>query len=120
MNDKFKIKKLIDGPLSVWVVDGGQVRDEVYIDFIAGGHGYVYDFIPKDEIWIDNDTDKDEIPFVLLHELVERYCMSTDKGCSYEEAHDVANTFEGTFRQHPEALADTLEAVLAEEEAKGA
>ena len=42
----------------------------------------VYNFIPKNEIWIDDDLYKKEIPFVLIHELHERWLMS--KGWKYD------------------------------------
>ena len=47
-------KKLENG-VSVWIVSGRLVRSLFDIDFTAGGHDYVYEFVPENEIWIDND-----------------------------------------------------------------
>ncbi len=74
---KYSTKKL-----KVWIVDGKAVRDIFFLDFTQGGHGYVYDFIPKNEIWIDDDVEPDELKFVLLHELHERNLMA--RGWCYD------------------------------------
>jgi hypothetical protein len=74
---KYSTKKI-----KVWIVSGELVRDLFFIDFTEGGHGYVYSFIPKDEIWLDDDLEPDEIKFVLLHELHERNLMA--KGWCYD------------------------------------
>ena len=40
---------------SVWIVNGRLVRSVFDIDFTAGGHDYVYEFVPENEVWIDDD-----------------------------------------------------------------
>ena len=70
----------------IWLIDGELVRDWFYIDFTAGGHHLVYPWIPYNEIWIDDDIEEVEVPFVLLHEYVERNFMSN--GDSYSIAHN--------------------------------
>ncbi len=42
------------------------------IDFTAGGHDYVYEFVPENEVWIDDDIAEAERGYVLVHELHER------------------------------------------------
>lgn len=64
-------KKLENG-VSVWVVNGRLVRSVFDIDFTAGGHDHVYEFVPEDEVWIDDAITEKERGFVLLHELHER------------------------------------------------
>jgi hypothetical protein len=76
------LKKYSTNKLKIWVVSGEKVRDLFFLDFTEGGHGYVYPFIPQDEVWIDDDVEPDEIKFVLLHELHERNLMK--KGWCYD------------------------------------
>jgi hypothetical protein len=83
--EKIKIKqieKYSNDNVKAWIVNGELVRDFFYLDFTEGGHGYVYNFIPKDEVWIDDDISSKELKFVLLHELHERNLMS--KGWCYD------------------------------------
>ena len=83
---KILLKNIND--LSVWLVDGELVRDWWNVDFTEGGHDLVYEFIPPNEIWIDDDLDLEEQDFVILHEITERNLMF--KGCPYHKAHQVA------------------------------
>jgi len=71
-----------------YLVDGEIVRDFFYEDFTEGGHGYVYNWIPKDEIWIDDDVSEEERTDVMLHESFERELMIG--GETYLEAHKAA------------------------------
>lgn len=86
----------------VYLVDGEIVRDIYKTDYIEGGHGYVYEWIPKDEIWIDSKMRPDEIPIILLHEFVERTLMKS-RHVPYARAHDAALRVEfrhrGMFRK---------------------
>jgi hypothetical protein len=90
---KYSTKKV-----KVWIVDGEAVRGLFYVDFTEGGHGYVYDFIPKDEVWIDDDIEPDEIKFVLLHEMHERALMA--KGMKYDPSHASSSKIEYFCRKH--------------------
>lgn len=96
-----------DSNLDVWIVDGRLVRSGFDVEFTEGGHDRVYDYVPHNEVWIDNDLLAAERPFVLLHELHERNLMV--KGEPYEEAHADANKSELYFRHHPDELARGLE-----------
>ncbi len=98
---KYSTKKV-----RVWIVGGELVRDLFFLDFTEGGHGYVYSFIPKNEVWIDDDIEPDEIKFVLLHELHERSLMS--KGMKYEPAHKISSKIEYYCRKHPKELDQEL------------
>lgn len=73
-------------PITVWVVDGEEVRDLYKTDFILGGHGYVYPWIPKDEIWIEERTEPEEQPYIIIHELKEFNLMKYDN-LEYNQAH---------------------------------
>jgi hypothetical protein len=46
-------KKLENG-VSVWIVNGRLVRSLFDIDFTEGGHDHVYEFVPENEVWIDD------------------------------------------------------------------
>jgi hypothetical protein len=98
-------KKLEDG-LSVWIVDGRLVRSVFDIDFTEGGHDYVYEFVPENEVWIDNDVVHKERGYVLLHELHERNIMS--KGTPYSKAHMESSKIELQCRHNPDELHDAL------------
>ncbi len=81
----------------VWIVDGDKVRNLYKTDFVEGGHGYVYPWVPKDEIWIDDDVKSAEWPFILHHEYVEYGLMKG--GMLYEPAHAIAAENEYKMRQ---------------------
>jgi 8-oxo-dGTP pyrophosphatase MutT (NUDIX family) len=91
----------------VYLVDGEFVRDHHDSDFTQGGNGFRYRFIPRDEIWVDDDTPHHEIPYVVQHE-----CQESEKmlaGESYEHAHDEAKRTEDKERH-----ADPVEMTKAE------
>lgn len=69
-------------------VKGAVVRRYLDPKFLLGGHGYVYDYIPKNEVWIDDAQDKREMKYSLTHELYEANLMK--KGMDYNSAHDFA------------------------------
>ena len=100
-------KKLENGP-SVWIVNGRLVRSVFDIDFTAGGHDYVYEFVPENEIWIDNDIEESERGYVLLHELHERNRMA--QALPYSKAHAESSRIEYRCRHHPDELHDRLAA----------
>lgn len=86
--------------LKVWIVNGELVRDLFFVDYTEGGHDKVYSFIPRGEVWLDDDLSQKEIKFVLLHELHERHLMS--EGLEYHKAHRSASHIEYFCRHHPE------------------
>ncbi|MGP8153679.1 MAG: hypothetical protein ACLQBQ_05985 [Smithella sp.] len=98
-------KKLENG-VSVWIVNGRLVRSVFDIDFTAGGHDHVYEFVPENEVWIDDDIEEKERGFVLLHELHERNRM--EEGLPYSKAHNESSSLEFRCRHHPDELHDAL------------
>lgn len=98
-------KKLENG-LSVWIVVGRLVRSGFDIDFTAGGHDYVYEFVPENEVWIDNDIAEAERGYVLVHELHERRLMAS--GWPYSKAHADSSRLELRCRRHPDELHHAL------------
>jgi hypothetical protein len=101
-----RLWKALDNGVHVWIVLGRQVRSVFDIDFTAGGHDYVYEFVPENEVWIDDDVQEDERGYVLLHELHERNRMAT--GWPYQKAHAESSRLEHHCRQHPDELHDAL------------
>jgi len=93
--------------VEVWLVDGDVVRDCFKTDFVEGGHGYVYPWVPNNEIWLEDSIDPPERMTVLLHEYVELVKMRDD-GWDYPEAHDLAGQKEFEYRQrHRKDSGDT-------------
>jgi len=76
-----KLLKNYKGKIKIWIVRGDLVRSIFFIDFTEGGHDKVYGFVPKNEIWLDDDLSAKERKFVLLHEIHERNLMT--KGWPY-------------------------------------
>lgn len=88
--------------LKIWLVDGKMVRNFFFVEYAEGGHDKVYDFIPENEIWIDEILSPEEIKFIIFHELRERNLML--KGKEYQEAHKSATLAEDYYRDYPEQL----------------
>jgi hypothetical protein len=117
------LKEYSNDKIKVWIVNGEAVRDMFFLDFVEGGHGYVYPFIPKDEIWIDDDVEPNEIKFVLLHEAHERnlmkkgWCYDIDTpenlktGTIKKGAHPDSSRIEYFCRYHPK---ETKKMIMAE------
>ena len=100
--------KRLENGISVWVVNGRLVRSAFDVDFTAGGHDHVYEFVPTATIWIDDAIEEIERGYVLLHELHERNLM--DKGTPYNKAHIDSSRLEFRCRHHPDELHDALTA----------
>jgi hypothetical protein len=101
-----RLWKVLENGVSVWIVDGRLVRSVFDIDFTAGGHDFVYEFVPQNEVWIDDAIVETERPYVLLHELHERHLMAA--GWHYSEAHAESSRLEYRFRHHPDELHSAL------------
>lgn len=92
--------------ISIWIVNGRLVRSVFDIDFTEGGHDYVYEFVPENEVWIDDAIMEAERGYVLLHELHERNRMA--KGVPYDKAHAESSRLEYHCRHHPDELHNKL------------
>lgn len=91
----------------IFAVDGKWVRDNLSIIFGHGGHGYVHEFIPLDEIWIathhydenkwskcgcnkgNEPVSKDYFDSCIVHE-IEEFNLMKDDGKPYWPAHQEA------------------------------
>ena len=96
------------GKLRIYLVDGKWVREHKHIDFVHGGHDVVYpDFVDPWEVWLDDTLLKNEIPYVMWHELYERRRMSRD-GLDYNTAHDLASKYELEWRHGKKGFKQAL------------
>lgn len=84
------------GSIKVYIIDGKWARREKDIDFTDGGTNAKYDWIPKGEVWIDNGQEKDEIDYVIMHEMTEYRLMN--RGFDYDHGHEEANRAEMPYR----------------------
>jgi hypothetical protein len=84
---------------TIWAVDGEALRNSLDIDFVAGGNPARYNYVPEDEIWVENNiTPKKWAAPVIVHEACE--CIFMWVGMmSYTRAHDEANKIETKMRQ---------------------
>lgn len=89
--------------VAVWVVDGAAVRREIFPDFGLSGNGFAYNFIPKNEIWIDAQITCEETEFSIASELHERELMK--KGQRYDEAYERALNTAADMRNRSRRLA---------------
>lgn len=89
------------GEVEVWIVDGNLVRSYYKTDYTEGGHGHVYPWVPKPQIWIDDGVDRREIPFIVSHEYLERRLMR-DAGLEYDPAHEICSQVEFCLRKRQE------------------
>jgi hypothetical protein len=87
------------GPVEVWLVDGNLVRSHYKTDYTEGGHGYVYPWVPRPEIWVEDGVDHRELPYITAHEYLERRLMR-DAGLEYDPAHEVCSTVEFDLRKN--------------------
>jgi len=81
------------GEKKVYAIDGDEVKVKHTMDFVEGGNGMVYDFIPRDEIWVDARMEPQDWTHIAFHEAVESLLME-ERGLGYDEAHAQANSLE--------------------------
>jgi hypothetical protein len=96
---------------NIWIVDGNQVRLNIFSSFLYGGNEQRYPFNPKGEIWIDNAISCEEYYLTLAHELNERHLMAKF-GWKYITAHDSSLSLEQTIRHTNERICREHEASL--------
>ncbi|MFH1402524.1 MAG: hypothetical protein ABIG87_02765 [Patescibacteria group bacterium] len=101
-----QLLKKVENKIFVWLVYGRLVRSVFDVNFTEGGHDLVYNYVPKNEVWLDNDALDEERIYILLHELYERSLM--ERGLVYPEAHKKASELEWQARQSEEKLRDSL------------
>lgn len=90
-------------PIDVWCVHGNVVRCLYKTDYCEGGHGYVYPWVPRRQIWIEEDLKASEMPYIVSHEYLELRLMR-DKGLAYDQAHRISAKVEFDLRRAGEVL----------------
>jgi hypothetical protein len=85
------------GEVEVWLVEGSWIRTNRNEEFSNFGHHWTFPrLIPRNEIWIDKESDPDEHRFYQSHAFLERRLMAA--GQSYESARRRANAHERRLR----------------------
>lgn len=74
--------------INIWIVDGVNIRRDIYPDFGFSGNDLAYHFIPSNEIWIDAQISCEELLFSIELELKEREDMSN--GNNYDDSYTSA------------------------------
>jgi hypothetical protein len=95
----------------IWIIDGELVREKIYKEFLYGGNEQRYLFVPRGEIWIDNDISSEEFDLTVAHEMNERHLMAK-YGWTYQTAHDSSLSLELTIRQKNQKICRAHEASL--------
>ena len=101
-----RLLETINNKISIWLVRGRLVRSVFDVNFTEGGHDLVYNYIPKNEVWLDNDVLAKERAYIILHELYERSLM--EQGLAYSTAHRKASDIEWRARHDKEKLRENL------------
>jgi tRNA nucleotidyltransferase/poly(A) polymerase len=111
--DKKFIRNYQDGKniYKVFVVNGDQVRDSGFIEWVDGGNHWVDVDLPEDkqkyaknipenEYWIDDVfmIKPNDFEAILLHERIESFIIR-HYGYNYGDAHEIANKIELMFRK---------------------
>lgn len=86
------------GPVTVHLIDGNLARSYYKTDYTQGGHGFVYPWVPKPQIWVEGGVDRRETHFIVCHEYLERRLMR-DEGLDYGRAHGMASRLEFDLRK---------------------
>jgi len=127
-NDKDETLKL-DGPwkkfvreqdgFKVYAVDGKWIRDNLSVIFGHGGHGYVHEFIPTDEIWCAthhyNENKNSHCGCNKGNQPVSREYFDSCVAHEIEECKRMKNKKEPYWPAHNEALEKERELGLLED-----
>jgi hypothetical protein len=103
LSDSIKLKNIylqlysVKEGIYIWIVNGSNVRRDIYPDFGLGGNDFAYHFIPKNEIWIDAQISCEETEFSILCEMTERKYMVEGEG--YDFAYEKALEKESNLRE---------------------
>jgi len=85
------------GNLVIWLVDGEYIRGQIDEEFTNFGQHFRFSFIPKNELWLDQEATPDERAFFIDHLLTEWRLMHD--GASYDEALAAADDVERRERK---------------------
>jgi hypothetical protein len=92
------IRKIRDeGQFAVWLVDGNWIRSNLDPEFDNFAQYYLFEFIPRYEIWIDEGVDPHEMGFFIARSIYEWDLYS--QGGSHDDVEDSADEFETSLRE---------------------
>lgn len=106
--DKIRLKNIYRVPygerngIKIWIVDGFEVRRDIYPDFGQSGNDMAYHFIPPNEIWIDGDMSCEETEYSIAAEMKERGLMAN--GYLYDDAYTEAVKISDNMRKEQAKL----------------
>jgi len=82
--------------VTVWSVRGEVVRDDLDVDFVAGGHHHRNRYIPEDEVWVERMMSRRDFALTAAHAVAELYLVR--KGMDIGRAHEAAVSIERRLR----------------------
>ena len=91
---------------TIFFVDGEYIRNNIDDAFVLAGHHLAFDYIPENEIWVEDTVKKAERMFLIVHEMFENKLMTL--GIEYDPAHDLANIIEAACRKHHTEIKEIL------------
>lgn len=91
---------------TVWIVDGKYIRDRMNEEFTNYGQHYLFDFIPKNEFWIDKEGVPGEEKYYIDSMLVMNRLLA--KGVSHAEAVRKADAIERRERSKSKLLKEEI------------
>jgi hypothetical protein len=96
--------------IDIWIVDGSNVRRNIFPDYGLSGNDLEYKFIPPNEIWIDSDISCEETEFSITSELAERKLMAQKE--DYDHAYPAALKSVSVERKRVKHLAGNHSPIL--------
>lgn len=91
---------------NVWIVDGKYIRDNINEEFTNYGQHYLFDFIPKNEFWIDKEGVPGEEKYYIDSMLVMNRLLG--KGVSHAEAVRKADAIERRERSKSKLIKEEI------------
>ena len=116
-HDLDEIRKKLIGTyqgVKFYFVNSEYIRDNIDIDYVLGGNGYRYNYVPEEEIWLEEIPEPGDIAPTILHEFIESHKMA--KGWYYDRAHDFASHYEKLFRKDYKPTKDIFKDFIKEYE----
>lgn len=77
---------------AIWLVDGASIRKDINENFVEYGDSNLFSFIPKNQLWIDEDLDPKEYHYFINRFVYERKLLTSGK--KYEKAEKKSDVFE--------------------------
>ena len=101
------IKKFTQlGDIKVFLVDGKYIRKKINEEFTNYGQNYLFQFIPKNELWIDNAREMGEEKYYIDSMLAMRRFLA--EGLSHDEAVKKADTIEKRERAKSKIMQEII------------